>query len=111
MTNTTMMMVPMFMPFSSGSLYARLSSPETDDRRSSGALPIVCFDGIEALEESDGHVCNWLEFITSGKQCQAAAIGSRKARMTAPQRASSERDAFISGEAGLETASPLRAIR
>ena len=53
MTKTTMMMVPMFMPFSSGRLYARLSNPGNNDGRASDPRPIVCFDGIEAVERSD----------------------------------------------------------
>lgn len=55
MTRMTMRIVPMFMPFSSRSPYPRLLSPETDDRRPSDPLPIVCFDGTEFPDRSDGH--------------------------------------------------------
>jgi hypothetical protein len=44
----------MFMPFSSERLYAMLSSLEIYDGRSPEARPIACFDGIEAVERSDG---------------------------------------------------------
>ncbi len=48
----------MFMPFSSERLYAMLSSLKIDDGRSSDPRPIVCSDGIEAVERSGRRACN-----------------------------------------------------
>lgn len=65
----------MFVPFSSRSPYARLSSPETDDRRPSDPLPIVCFDGTEFPDRSDGQACNQVSGRPSRRPKQSHAGG------------------------------------